>query len=290
MVAFINGISQILFQILALFFQVTHNYGISIILFACSVKLILSPLTQQQFKSMKEMQAIQPELSKLQTRYKDDPQSQQKAMMDLYRTHKINPLGGCFPVLFQMPIFFALWGTISSYQEKFSHATFLWIGSFSQKMAELFPGVVNYLELWRGQCDITPHLKHKFPLWGDSLASPDLFLLLLYVLSMILSSKMTPMAAATQDPAQQQSQKMMTTIMPVMFAVMLISTPSAFVLYWFVFNILSIVHQYYAMKTPYKLQSVAVAQTDEQKENNVSQANLGVRSRKRGRKKEVQSP
>ena len=290
MFAFIDGISQILFQILAVFFQITHNYGVSVILFACAVKLILTPLTQQQFKSMKEMQAIQPELLKLQARYKDEPQSQQKAMMDLYRTHKINPLGGCLPVLFQMPIFFALWKTIGLYQDKFSSATFLWVGSFSQKMTEIFPDLTKYLELWRGQCDITMRLKHKFPLWGDSLASPDLLLLLFYVLSMILSSKMTPISAATQDPAQQQTQKMMTTVMPVMFAVMLISTPSAFVLYWFVFNLLSIVHQYYAMKTPHRLQHIEAEHTDKEKENKTVQDDLGVRPRKRGRKKEAQTP
>lgn len=290
MVAFIDGISQILFQILAVFFQTTHDYGISVILLACAVKLILTPLTQQQFKSMKEMQAIQPEMLKLQARYKDDPQAQQKAVLDLYKTHKINPLGGCLPLLFQMPILFAIWRTIGLYQDKFSSAAFLWVSSFSQKMTELFPGITRYLEIWRGQCDITSHLKHKFPLWGDSLASPDILLLLLYVLSMILSSKMTPISATTQDPAQLQTQKMMSTVMPVMFAVMLISTPSAFVLYWFVFNLLSIVHQYYAMKTPYRLEHIAAEHADKQKETKTAQDSLETRPRKRGRKKEAQAP
>lgn len=284
----IAGISQILFQVLALFYQLTHNYGVSIILFACAVKLILYPLTQQQFKAMKEMQAVQPELQKLQERYKDDPQTLNKAMMDFYRAHKINPLGGCLPMLFQMPILFALWKTIEAYQGKLTNATFLWIGSFSNTMAKFFPSIASSIESWRGVCDITYTLKHKFPLWGDSLAAPDVLLLLLYMFSMYISSKISTVPTASANSPQQQSQKMMTTIMPLMLGFMFISFSSAFILYWLVFNVLSIVHQYYVMKTPYQLQPVKLPK--EEIIVKTEQEVIQKRPRKRGQKKEAQTP
>lgn len=243
----IKAISGVLLLVLEFLYRVTGSYGLAIVLFAIIIKILLLPLTQRQFKAMKEMQLIQPELKKIQTKYKDDPQQMQKEVMALYRTYRVNPLSGCLPLIIQMPILIALYQTITADLEKFVGAAFLWIGPFAWKMAEWFPGVCRFLEQHRRpwQCEITVDFHHKFPMIGSSLAEPDMLLLLLYGISMYLSSKLT-----TVDPSAAQTQRMMNLMMPVMLVMVFQGFSSAFILYWFIFNLLSIAHQYVFMRAP----------------------------------------
>ena len=197
----------------------TGNYGWAIVLFAGLIKAVLYYPTQSQYKSMKEMQKIQPELKKLQDRYKKDPQKLQMEQMALFKKHNVNPLGGCLPIIIQMPILIGIFATIRKMAElgKFANETFLWIGG---PLSNIYP-----------------------QLFGGSLAQRDTLLLLIYGVSMFLSQKMT--STQTTD---QGTQKMMSTIMPVMFTFLLWKFPSALILYWLVFNILSIVQQYLTLR------------------------------------------
>lgn len=202
-----NYINNFIMGILDFFYNMTGNYGVALILFTVLVKLILYPLTQQQFKALKEQQKIQPELAKLKEKYKDDPQKLNQEMIELYRRHKINPLGGCLPLVIQFPILAILYSAINAYSSKFANADFLWI---------------------------------------KSLAAPDLPLLIIYGISMVASSFLsTPLS---DDPSQRSSQLFMNIGLPIIFTVLFKNFPSAFILYWFVFNILTTIQQVYVMR------------------------------------------
>lgn len=105
--------------LLAVFYSVIppHNLGVSIILLTCTVMLVLFPLTAKQTRSMIAMQRVQPEIRRLQQKYKDDKQKQNEEIMKFYQENKINPLAGCLPILMQMPIFFALFHVLRKTKE-----------------------------------------------------------------------------------------------------------------------------------------------------------------------------
>jgi YidC/Oxa1 family membrane protein insertase len=111
----------------------TGNYGLDIILLAIVLKVVFTPLTHKSQEQMKEMQKLQPEVKRLQQKYKDDKQALNREVMELYKRRKVNPLGGCLPLLLQMPVFFALYQAFLGAIE-LRHAPFiLWIGDLADK-------------------------------------------------------------------------------------------------------------------------------------------------------------
>lgn len=102
------------------------SYGISILIITIIVRLLVLPLTIKQYKSSKAMQALQPELAKIQAKYKDEPQKQQEETMKLFTANNVNPMAGCFPMFVQMPVLYALYHAIFRTQEIRDHA-FLWL-------------------------------------------------------------------------------------------------------------------------------------------------------------------
>lgn len=199
-------------------FQFLHrfipNYGFVIVVFTLIIKFALYPLTKQSYKSMKRMQKLQPKIKELKEKYKDDPQRVQKETMKLYSTYGINPAGGCLPMLLQMPILFALFTffkvTIEIRQEPF----ILWITNLSSP-------------------DVIATLPFRIPIFGVDQVSG---LALLLGITMFLQQKMS-----IKDP----SQKALVYIMPVMFTVLFMSFPSGLNLYYFMFNLFSIIQQYF---------------------------------------------
>ena len=105
--------------------QYTHNYGIDIILLTILIKIVFWPLTHKSYKSMSDMQKIQPLMKKLREKYKDDKERLNREMMALYKQHKVNPLGGCLPMVLQIPVFFALYKALLDSVE-LRHAPFMW--------------------------------------------------------------------------------------------------------------------------------------------------------------------
>ncbi|MBQ7256672.1 MAG: membrane protein insertase YidC [Abditibacteriota bacterium] len=201
------------------------SYWFAIVLIAIVVKIVLTPLFNTQMRSMKEMQKIQPKIKALQEKYKDDQQKLGQETMALYKEHNINPLSGCLPLLIQMPILFFLFYVIKSYEIQFQKGTFLWIGSTFEHHFSLNvlgqPGQVVWF------C-------------GANLAEADLILLVIYIISTFVSMKMnTPVA----DKQQADQQKMMSYMFPIMFAFLFAGFPSAFLLYWLVFNIFQTIQQ-----------------------------------------------
>ncbi|RJQ59039.1 MAG: membrane protein insertase YidC [Stygiobacter sp.] len=189
------------------------NYGLVIILFTIIIKLALSPLTKTSLKSMAKMQQLQPMIAELKEKYKDNPQKQQQETMKLYQTYGINPMGGCLPMLLQMPILVALWSLFNVAIDIRQQPFMLWIDNLSSP-------------------DIIYKIPFTLPLGINVISG----LAILMGVTMFIQQKMS-----VKDPTQ----KAMIYIMPVMFTIMFMSMPSGLNLYYFVFNLLGIIQQYY---------------------------------------------
>ena len=118
---------------LKFFYGYTHNYGLAIIIITIILKLLFFPLTHKSYKSMKEMQKLQPKMTALREKFKNDRDAMNKAIMELYQTHKVNPMGGCLPMLVQIPVFFSLYKALM-FSVELRHAPFMfWITDLSGK-------------------------------------------------------------------------------------------------------------------------------------------------------------
>ena len=129
------GFFEILAAPLAAFYSVASSYGLAIVLLTLLVRVILLPLSIKQTKSMREMQAIQPEMKRLQQKYKNDTQKRNEETMKLYKEHGVNPLGGCLPLLFQFPVFIGLYYVVR-FPLKYMGPTFLADSSLAQALEE----------------------------------------------------------------------------------------------------------------------------------------------------------
>ncbi len=128
-----SALAKPLLHILTFFYKYTHNYGMAIIIITVILKILFFPLTHKSYKSMKEMQKLQPMMLELREKFKNDREALNRATMELYKTHKVNPLGGCFPMLIQIPVFFALYKALM-FSIELRHAPFmLWITDLSAK-------------------------------------------------------------------------------------------------------------------------------------------------------------
>jgi YidC/Oxa1 family membrane protein insertase len=120
-----------LFWMMSLFNDWTHNWGVAIILLTILIKLVFFPLSAASYRSMAKMRVVAPKLEKIKQQYGDDREKLNRAMMDLYKNEKINPLGGCLPVLIQIPVFIALyWSILASVEMRFA-PFFGWITDLS---------------------------------------------------------------------------------------------------------------------------------------------------------------
>jgi YidC/Oxa1 family membrane protein insertase len=215
-----NIIAKPLHFLLRFFNNFIHNFGISILILTILIKIIFWPLTHKSYVSMKEMQKIQPLMAKIRDKYKDDREQMQREMMGLYKTYKVNPMGGCLPMLIQIPVFFALFKILSISIELRQAPFMLWITDLSAPdRLFAFPFSIPFM----------------YPPYGIPV------LTLLMGGSMLLQQKMSPPPG---DPAQAK----MMMFMPILFTVMFINAPSGLVLYWLVSNIIGIGQQYYITK------------------------------------------
>jgi YidC/Oxa1 family membrane protein insertase len=212
--SWLTPISLLLLKLFKWLYKLVPNYGVAIILITFLTKVVLLPFTHKSFTHMRAMQAIQPKINALREQHKGNPQELNKQMVELYRTHKLNPVGGCFPMLLQMPIFFALFGLLYTSIELRGAEFLWWIKDLSM------PDTV-----WSG----------NFLLFGASRAISLNILPLLMGFTTYLQQKMT-----TVDPQQAK----MMLFMPLIFTFIFYNFPSGLVLYWLVTNTLTIGQQY----------------------------------------------
>lgn len=199
--------------LLQFLYSFLYNYGWAIIITTLIVKLIFWPISHKGMKSMKTMQKLQPKMAKLREKYKNDKETLNKEMMQLYRTYKVNPVGGCLPLVVQIPVFVALYKVLLQTIE-LRHAPFmLWVNDLSAP-ERLYIGI-------------------DIPVLGGI---PVLTLFMGF--TMYLQQKLTP---TTGDPTQAKIMK----FLPVIFIFVFINFSAGLVLYMLVTNLLAIAQQYY---------------------------------------------
>lgn len=205
-------IARPLLTILSFFHSYVGNWGIAIIMLTFCIRVVFWPLSQKSFKSMEQMKKLQPMMKKLREKYKDDKEALNREMMQLYKTYKVNPAGGCLPILVQIPVFIGLYqALLNSIQLR--HASFI------------------------------PHLPFTDITWLADLSAADPFYItpLLMGASMFLQQRLTPAAG---DPTQQK----VMMFMPVIFTVMFLNFPAGLVIYWLCNNLLSIGQQWWMLR------------------------------------------
>ncbi|MEX1211920.1 MAG: membrane protein insertase YidC [Balneolaceae bacterium] len=195
------------------------NYGLLIILFGVLVKLLLAPLTKKSFTSMAAMKELQPKMKELQEAHKDNPKKQQEETLKLYKKAKVNPLGGCLPMLLQFPILITLWRFFQN-AIQIRQEAFLWAPDLSAP-------------------DYILSLPFSIPFLGDEIAG---FVLLMSA-SMVVQMKVSGGMGGGSAPAGGPNMKAFQYIMPVMLLFIFNSFAAGLSLYYLVYNVLSILQQ-----------------------------------------------
>ncbi|MCX7909834.1 MAG: membrane protein insertase YidC [Ignavibacteria bacterium] len=214
-------------------YSIIGNYGISIIIFALLMKILLQPLSISQMRSAQRMQLLAPEMQKIREKYKDDMQRQQQEIMKLYSEYGINPMGGCIPLLLQLPILYALWAVLRTAIDLRQAPFILWISDLS---------LPDYI------------VTFPFSIFGIKHISG---LAVLMGITLFLQQKMT-----ITDPRQ----KAMIYIFPILFVFLFSYFPSGLNLYYFMFNLFSIAHQLYLNKFSKKKLTLADLKREPKKE------------------------
>ncbi len=209
-------VAEPLFWVLSKLYGLVNNWGVAIILLTVLIKAAFYPLSAASYKSMAQMRELAPRLQSMKEKFGDDKQKMQQAMMEMYRTEKINPMGGCLPILIQIPVFIALyWVLLGSVELR--HAPFFgWIQDLSAP--DTLFGTLPWLNM------------------------PIGLLPILMGATMIIQTHLNP---APTDPIQAKVMK----IMPIVFSIFFFFFPAGLVLYWLVNNILSIWQQWYVNKS-----------------------------------------
>jgi YidC/Oxa1 family membrane protein insertase len=196
------------------------SYGIAIILITIIVKLLFWPLSNKSYQSMSQMKRLQPKMAEIRAKYKHDKKMMNQELMALYKVYKVNPLGGCLPMILQIPVFFAFYKMLYQAIELRHAPFFLWINDLSAP-------------------DRLFRFSFKIPMMAPPYGIPVLTIIM--GASMFFQQKMSPPPG---DPAQAK----MMMFMPIFFTFIFINFPSGLVLYWLVNNILSMAQQYYITK------------------------------------------
>ncbi len=213
---FFDPIASPLMTVLNYFYGIFGNYGVAIILLTVIIKLLFWPLTHKSYASMKSMQKLKPEMDKIKEKFKNDRARQGQETMALYKEHRVNPMGGCLPMVIQIPVFFALYRSLYEAIE-LRHAPFMfWITDLSAADTLISDAM------------------------GLGFALGPLPLIMGF--TMFIQQKMTPTNA---DPNMAK----MMLFMPVIFTFMFLSFPSGLVIYWLINNVLTIAQQYYIHRT-----------------------------------------
>jgi len=223
-----SSLGDIFANIIVFFYSFTHNYGIAIILMTVLIRVILYPLMQKQMVSMREMQKIQPLMKAVQDKYKNDKERLNKELMALYKEHKVNPMSGCLPLLIQMPILILLFQVLRE---------------FNTKIYAVYNGNPGFL--WLKDLSLPDQL---IQLPGSGIFGIQYLGIMPFLIggSMYIQQKMTSSSGGTGKGggSSEQTQKMMTIMMPLMIGFMSFTLPSGLTLYWFTSTLLGIGQQY----------------------------------------------
>ena len=257
-------------QVLVFLYGFTHNYGVAIILLTIIIRALMYPLMQKQMTSMRETQKIQPLMQEIQRKYKNDKEKMNQELMRLYKEHKVNPMGGCLPLIVQMPILILFFQVLREFKYHIPNTNiidggFLWIQNEVTYLGEIVAG-----------------LAAPDKLFGViQFSGSEYFIGILPILvgaSMYFQQKLTtPAAPATNKGSSSanptaSTQKMMTTIMPLMIGFISFTLPSGLSLYWFTSTLFGIGQQLLINKketVPEKIKGTIEEKSDEEKPEKV---------------------
>jgi len=217
--SFLGWLEWILKKLMMFFHGIIPNWGVAIIMLTIAIKIVLFPITHKSYESTSKMQSLNPKIQEIRNQYKDNPQKMNQEMANLYKTEGVNPMGGCLPLLLQMPIFIALYGLLNKHFD-LRGATFIegWISDLSSPESIL-------------------SLPFQIPIlgWSDVRLLPIVF-----ALTMLVSSRMM------QSPAsgsQGNNMKMVMYFMPLFLFFILYNAPSGLLVYWIMTNFLTVIQQ-----------------------------------------------
>jgi len=196
------------------FYGFLKNYGLAILALTVLIRVLMSPLMHFSYDSMRKMQAVQPQLQKMRDKYQDDPQKLNAETMEIFRKNKVNPFGGCLPMLLQFPIFIAFWQMLYESIELKGAPFFGWITDLAAP-------------------DQIATLPFSLPWFGDVVS----VLPVLTTATMLVQQMLTPTTTASK------SQKPMMIGMSILFGILFYKLPSGVLLYWCASNVITIVHQ-----------------------------------------------
>ena len=216
-------VAQVILSLLKFLFVIVKNWGLAIVLLSILIYLVLFPLSVKQMKSMKEMQILQPKMEQLRKQYGNDNKKLQEEMMKLYKEHKVNPFGGCLPMILQIPIFISLYQVLSR-SIALKGASFMWIKDLSE-----------------------PDRLFKLPVALPFIGEYFNILPILMAIGMLIQQKMSAVNATSSQSAEQQ--KIMMIVFPIMFGVMFYNVPAGLVMYWFLNSTLMLLYQIKVMKS-----------------------------------------
>jgi YidC/Oxa1 family membrane protein insertase len=255
---------QLIANVLAWFYAFTHNYILAIALLTISIMVLLTPLTLKGTKSMLEMQKLQPEIKRLQAEHKGDRQKLNEEMMKLYQEHKINPLGGCLPLLLQAPVFIILFRVIRHLTQECSASAHAagkctnavgvqaqighFVPGYVSKTSELFNSLFNQTSMMQWGLDLS---KPATQVISQSFVQGIPYLLLVGAVAATSYIQQWQISARTQSTQINKQQQMIMKLMPAFFAVIALTLPSALIIYFLTSNLFRIAQQGYITRRFY---------------------------------------
>lgn len=209
---FFGFLGKLAFAILTFLYKTTNNYGWAIIILTLTIQVLVMPLTLKSFRAAAAMKRVQPMIKEIQDKFKDNPQRLNQEMLHIYKSQKVNPLGGCLPMLLQLPIFWAFFTMLRNAYELRSEGWILWVNDLS--------AADHFMNLGAFNLNLLP---------------------LIMGIGMFLQQKMT---TATSDPTQRR----IMYIMPIVFTFMFWTFPSGLVLYWLTNSVASMILQFFVIR------------------------------------------
>jgi len=265
---------QLMANVLAWFYSLTHDYAAAIALLTLTVMVLLLPLTLKATKSMIQMQRLQPEIKRLQQQHKGDRQKLNEELMRFYQENKINPLGGCLPMLLQLPVFFVIYRVIRKLTEHCTDPTKQFLDSAKTipcVKGNFFPSYLSRTSLMFK--DLT-HASKMLSLGLDLSKSavqqlrssfvtaiPYLVLVLIVAGTSYYQQRQVMVRSKSQGQAMNQQQMMLLRVMPAFFALISLTFPSALIVYFLVSNLFRIAQQGYITRRFYREGGGAITTT-----------------------------
>lgn len=230
---------------------VYHSYGGSIIMLTLAINLVLLPLTLKGTRSMMQMQRLQPEMKALQAKYKDDREKLNQEMMAFYKENSINPVGGCLPLLLQLPVFFILYQVLRGLTQRSDGSGSTFDPKYLEQSSALYQSLEQHTEmLWLGVIDLSQSAANVFSNDGFMTALPYFVLIGVVLLSSYIQQKQV--SSRNPDSQTNAQQKMLLRIMPGFFALISYSLPAALTLYFATSNIFRMGQQELISRTMYR--------------------------------------